>query len=69
MDYRIGWFALIVLALDLWAIIKIAGGKGTGTAKGAWIIVILLLPVLGLVLWALLGPAVRKPQMYEKEPP
>jgi hypothetical protein len=69
MDTRFIGFALIVLALDLWAILKIAHGQGTGTAKTAWILIILFLPVLGLVVWALLGSDVRKPKMYDKEPP
>ncbi len=68
-DYNFGWFGLIVLALDAWAIVKIVRGHGTAAAKITWIVVILLLPVLGLVLRALLGPAIHKPKMYEKEPP
>ncbi len=69
MDYGFGWFALIVLALDLWAILKTLRGQGTAVAKAGWVAVIVLLPVLGLILWALLGPAIRKPDLYDKEPP
>ena len=69
MDYRLGLFVLTVLALDIWAIIKIVRGKGTVASKGTWITVIALLPILGLVVWAMLGPDVREPRMYEEEPP
>ena len=47
---------LIILALDIWAIINVfKSGAGTG-AKVLWILLILLLPVLGLIIWAIAGP-------------
>lgn len=51
-----GLFGLILLILDIWAIVKtVQSGAGTG-AKVLWIVVILVLPLLGLILWLLLGP-------------
>jgi hypothetical protein len=51
-----GILGLIILILDVWAIVKIIGsGAGTGS-KVLWVVIILLLPVLGLILWFLLGP-------------
>jgi hypothetical protein len=51
-----GLFGLIILVLNVYAIVKIVqSNAGTGT-KVAWIVVILLLPVLGLLLWLFLGP-------------
>ncbi|EPJ93263.1 MULTISPECIES: PLDc N-terminal domain-containing protein [Pseudomonas] len=51
-----GLIGLIILALDIWAIINVLkSGAGTG-AKILWILLILLLPVLGLVIWAIAGP-------------
>jgi hypothetical protein len=51
-----GLFGLIILILNVYAIVKIVqSNAGTG-AKVAWIVVILLLPVLGLLLWLFLGP-------------
>lgn len=51
-----GLLGLIILVLDVWAIIKIVqSGASTGT-KVLWVVVILLLPVLGLILWLLFGP-------------
>lgn len=51
-----GLFGLIILILDVYAIVKILGSNATTGSKVLWIVVILLLPVLGLVLWALFGP-------------
>lgn len=51
-----GLLGLIILVLDVWAIVKVVqSGSGTGS-KVLWIVLILLLPLLGLILWALLGP-------------
>lgn len=51
-----GLFGLIILILNVYAIVKtVQSNAGTG-AKVAWIVVILLLPVLGLLLWFLFGP-------------
>ena len=47
---------LIILALDIWAIINVfKSGASTG-AKVLWILLILLLPVLGRIIWAIAGP-------------
>lgn len=51
-----GLFGLIILILNVYAIVKIVqSNAGTGS-KVIWIVVILLLPVLGLLLWLLFGP-------------
>ena len=50
-----GLLGLIILILDVWAIVRIVqSGAETGT-KVLWVVVILLLPVLGLILWLLFG--------------
>lgn len=51
-----GLFGLIILILDVYAIVKILGSGASTGSKVLWIVVILLLPVLGLILWALFGP-------------
>ncbi|ATR84249.1 hypothetical protein CYD26_17310 [Pseudomonas sp. FFUP_PS_473] len=51
-----GFLGLIILALDIWAIINvIKSSVGTGP-KVLWVLLILLLPVLGLIIWAIAGP-------------
>ena len=51
-----GLFGLLLLVLDVYAIVKIAGSHAETAAKVLWIVVILLLPLLGLILWFLFGP-------------
>jgi len=51
-----GLVSLAILALDIWAILNvIKSGAETGM-KVLWVLLILLLPVVGLIIWALLGP-------------
>ncbi|MEX1343564.1 MAG: PLDc N-terminal domain-containing protein [Candidatus Limnocylindrales bacterium] len=51
-----GLFSLIILILDVYAIVKTVQSRATTGGKVAWIVVILLLPVLGLLLWLFFGP-------------
>jgi succinate dehydrogenase/fumarate reductase cytochrome b subunit len=51
---------LLILAADIWAIINIFQSSVSNEKKLIWIIVVVLLPVLGLVLWFFLGPRDRK---------
>ena len=51
-----GFFGLIVLILNVWAIVKVAQSSANTGSKVLWIVLILLLPILGLILWFLLGP-------------
>ncbi len=51
-----GLLGLIILILDIFAIVKTLGsGASTGT-KVLWVVVIVLLPLVGLILWWLMGP-------------
>lgn len=47
---------LIILVLDIWAIINIVKSSTDTAKKVLWVLLILFLPVIGLVIWALLGP-------------
>ena len=47
---------LIILALDIWAIVSIVQSSATTGKKVLWILLVLILPVVGLILWFLLGP-------------
>lgn len=54
-----GLLGLLILAADIWAIVNvIQSGASTGS-KVLWILVILVLPVLGLIIWLLAGPRGR----------
>jgi len=51
-----GIVGLIILVADIWAIVSIfQSGASTGS-KVIWIVIILVLPVVGLVIWLLAGP-------------
>jgi hypothetical protein len=50
-----GLFGLLILVLDIWAIVKILQGSASTGSKVLWIVVILILPLIGLLLWFLLG--------------
>lgn len=49
-------FGLVVLAGDIWAIINIFQSSISNEKKLLWILVVVLLPILGLILWFVLGP-------------
>lgn len=51
-----GVFGLLVLIADVWAILNIVQSRTTTLSKLVWIIVILVLPVLGLIIWWFAGP-------------
>ncbi len=46
-----GLIGLIILILDVWAIIKTVQSSLSNGAKVLWVVVILLLPVVGLIIW------------------
>lgn len=51
-----GIFGLVILILDIWAIVNIVQSGASTAAKVLWIVLVILLPVVGLILWLLLGP-------------
>ncbi len=51
-----GLFGLILLILIIWAIVSTLQSRaGTGN-KVLWIVVLLMIPLLGFLLWLLFGP-------------
>jgi hypothetical protein len=51
-----GILGLLILIADVWAIVNIVQSGATTGKKVLWIVLVLVLPVLGLILWFLLGP-------------
>ena len=51
-----GFFGLIILIADIWALFSTFQSKTTTGKKVLWVILILLLPVIGFILWFLAGP-------------
>lgn len=51
-----GFFGLLLLGLNIWAIVSIVG-SGTSTGKKAlWILLIVVLPLVGFLIWLIAGP-------------
>jgi len=53
MPYNLLW--LVILVLDIIAIIKVLGGRGSTQHKLLWTILILVLPLLGMILYFTIG--------------
>jgi hypothetical protein len=47
---------LLILVGDIWAIIKIFQSKSSIGSKILWILLILVLPLVGLIIWYFAGP-------------
>ncbi|WP_319772389.1 PLDc N-terminal domain-containing protein [Breoghania sp.] len=52
-----GLVGLIILVLDVYAIVKILGSGASTGSKVLWVVLILLLPLIGFVLWLMAGPS------------
>lgn len=55
MEYA-GIGSVLILALDIWAIISILSSGTTNGSKVLWVLLVLVLPVLGFIIWLLAGP-------------
>jgi len=51
-----GLWGVLILIGDIWAIINILQSSTSNEKKLLWIVVVVLLPLLGLLLWYFLGP-------------
>ncbi len=54
-----GIFGILILIGDIWAILNIFQSSVATAQKLIWIVVVVLLPLLGLILWFFLGPRAR----------
>jgi len=51
---------LVVLVLDVIALVSLLQSGADATTKILWLLLIILLPVLGMILYFLMGPGRRK---------
>ena len=56
----VGIGGLLLLFADVWALIHVAQSDSTPAKKAIWIVLILVLPMFGFILWLLLGPRARR---------
>lgn len=50
---------IVVLLLDLWAVVSILGARAPAGTKALWILIVLVLPLIGFILWVIAGPKAR----------
>lgn len=51
-----GFWGLIVLIADVWAIVNIFQSQAETGRKVLWTVLVIVLPVLGFILWYFMGP-------------
>ncbi|MEA3251249.1 MAG: PLDc N-terminal domain-containing protein [Pseudomonadota bacterium] len=51
-----GILGLIWLFIIIWAIVKVAKSTASTLSKMIWILVLLIFPLVGLIVWLLFGP-------------
>lgn len=51
-----GIFSFLLLVADIWAIVNIVQSGASTGAKVLWIVLVVLLPLLGLIIWLIAGP-------------
>lgn len=54
--YRHSLWGVLVLIADVWAIVNILQSGADTTKKVLWTVIVLVLPVIGFILWLLMGP-------------
>lgn len=55
-----GLLGLIILVADIWAIVNVVGSSSSVGKKVLWVVLVLLLPVVGFILWFFLGPRANR---------
>jgi succinate dehydrogenase/fumarate reductase cytochrome b subunit len=58
-----GVLGFIILVLDVWAIVSTVQSPAETGTKVLWIVLIIVLPVLGIILWVLFGPRGQMPKL------
>jgi len=51
-----GIFGLLVLAANVWAILNIFQSDASTGKKALWIVLVLVLPLIGVIIWYFAGP-------------
>jgi hypothetical protein len=54
--YGRGFWGLLLLIADVWAIINIVQSNADTTKKVLWTVGVLVFPVVGFIFWLALGP-------------
>lgn len=54
-----GFFGLLLLGLNIWAVVSIVGSAASTGKKVLWILLIVVLPLIGFLIWLIAGPRGR----------
>lgn len=54
--YGRGFWGLLLLIADVWAIINIVQSNADTTKKVLWTVGVLVFPIVGFIFWLALGP-------------
>ncbi len=54
--HHYGFWGLLVLILDVWAIVSILQSTSDTAKKVLWTVAVIIFPVLGFLLWLFFGP-------------
>ncbi|MCG8394072.1 MAG: PLDc N-terminal domain-containing protein [Pseudomonadales bacterium] len=55
-DLAMKLLGLLQLALAIYAIVMIIQSSAETGAKVLWVLLVLIVPLIGLIIWALMGP-------------
>lgn len=53
---RMKLLGLVLLAAVIYAIVMIVQSSAETMAKVLWVVLILIVPLIGLIIWAIMGP-------------
>jgi uncharacterized membrane protein len=55
-----GFGGFIILVLDIWALLAIAGSNASMTRKVLWALLVVFAPLIGFLIWLVFGPRAAK---------
>ncbi|MBI5740700.1 MAG: PLDc_N domain-containing protein [Nitrospirae bacterium] len=51
-----GFFGLLIMIADVWAIVNISQSRVSKGSRVFWIVLVLALPIVGFIIWLFAGP-------------
>lgn len=57
---ELGFWALVHLALVIYALVQIFGSRAEFIKKVIWVLIVALFPLVGLIIWFFFGPGTPK---------
>jgi len=59
MFHDLGFWGVVHLVIVIWAVINIVQSRSDPLPKALWIVLVLVLPLLGVIIWFFFGPRSR----------